>query len=181
MKETGFSRVSKNLIIAQIKKELGANPAFFITHYAGVSAGSLDRLRTKLRGANSRYLVVKNSLGRKALDHKKFSPLVDEMTGACGIAFSSGDPALSSKILMDFSKENEGFKVQSGFIDGAVIGADQVKALASLPSREVLIARVVGGVQAPLSRFVGVLSNTVRRVVTVLDAIAKKKNSGVGS
>ncbi len=181
MKETGFSRVSKNLIIAQIKKELEGSSTFFITQYAGVSASSLDKLRTKLRGVKSRYLVVKNSLGRKALDNKKFSPLTDAVTGACGFAFSNGDPALSSKILMDFSKENEGFKVQSGFIDGAVIGADQVKVLASLPSRDVLIARVVGGVQAPLSRFVGVLSGTVRRIVTVLDAIVKKKNTGSGN
>ena len=118
---------------------------------------------------------MKNSLGRKALGKGKFSALADSMTGACGIAFTNGDPVLSSKILVDFSKVNEGFKVQSGFIDGTVIGADQVKALANLPSREVLIARVVGGVQAPISRFVRVLSGTVRRIVTVLDAIAKKK------
>ncbi len=181
MKETGFSRVSKNLIIAQIEKELGERPAFFITQYAGVSANSLDKLRVKLRGTNSRYLVVKNSLGRKALGKGRFSPLAESMTGACGIAFSSGDPALSSKVLMDFSKENEGFKVQSGFIDGAVIGADQVKVLASLPSRQVLIARAVSGIQAPISRFAGVLSGTVRRIVTVLDAVAKKKNSGTGN
>ena len=175
MKETGFSRVSKNLIIAQIEKELNERPVFFITQYAGVSAASLDKLRVTLRGSNSRYLVVKNSLGRKALGKGKFSALADSMTGACGIAFTNGDPVLSSKILVDFSKVNEGFKVQSGFIDGTVIGADQVKALANLPSREVLIARVVGGVQAPISRFVRVLSGTVRRIVTVLDAIAKKK------
>ncbi|OIO38362.1 MAG: 50S ribosomal protein L10 [Candidatus Omnitrophica bacterium CG1_02_49_16] len=181
MKETGFGRVSKNLIIAQIKKELEGSPAFFITKYAGISSGSLDKLRTKLRGADSRYFVIKNSLGRKALASKKFSPLADEMTGACGIAFSDGDPAVSSKILMEFSKTNEGFKVHSGFVDEAVIGVDQVKVLASLPPKEVLIARVVGGVQAPISRFVRVLSGAVRRVVTVLDAIAKKKSSGTGS
>ena len=179
MKETGLSRVSKNLIIAQIEKELNERPAFFITQYAGVSAASLDKLRTKLRDANSRYLVVKNSLGRKALGKGKFLPLTDNMTGACGIAFSSGDPVMSSKILVDFSKANEGFKVQSGFIDGAVIGTAEVKTLASLPSREVLIARVVGGVQAPISRFVGVLSGTVRKIVTVLDAIAKKSATKV--
>ena len=177
MKETGFSRVSKNLIIAQIQKELNERPVFFITQYAGVSAVSLDKLRSKLRGVNSRYLVVKKSFDRQALGKGNFLSLAESMTGACGIAFSSGDPVLSSKILMDFSKENEGFKVQSGFIEGAVIGADQVKALANLPSRDVLIARVVGGIQAPISRFVHVLSGTVRKIVTVLDAIAKKKGS----
>jgi large subunit ribosomal protein L10 len=99
------------------------------------------------------------------------------MEGACGIAFSGGDPVLSSKILVDFSKENEGFKIQTGFMNGAMMGVDQIKVLASLPSREVLIAKVVGTIQAPLARFVGVLSGTVKRVVTVLDAIAKKKGT----
>ncbi|PIU39851.1 MAG: 50S ribosomal protein L10 [Candidatus Omnitrophica bacterium CG07_land_8_20_14_0_80_50_8] len=175
MKETGFSRVSKNLIITQIEKELDSRPAFFITQHTGVSASSLDKLRVKLRGANSRYLVVKNSLGRRALDRGKFASLIKHVTGACGIAFSSGDPVLSSKILMDFSRENAGFKVQSGFIDGAPIGVDEVKQLANLPAKNVLVSQVIGGVQAPLSRFVGVLSGTLRKIVTVLDAIAKKK------
>ena len=177
MKETGFSRVSKNLMIRQIEKELDTRPTFFITQYVSVPAVSLDKLRAKLRTTNSRYLVVKNSLGRKALKKEKFSNLSEQMTGACGIAFSSGDPVMSSKILIDFAKENEGFKVKSGFIDGALIGADQVKVLANLPSREVLITKVVCGIQAPISKFVNVLAGTIRKVVTALDAIATKKGS----
>lgn len=177
MKETGFSRVSKNLIIRQIERELDQQPTFFITQHALVPAVSLDKLRAKLRSVNSRYMVVKNSLGRRALKKERFMNLSDSMTGACGIAFSSGDPVVSSKILIDFAKENQGFKIQSGFIDGAVIGADQVKVLASLPSRRELISRVVGGVHAPISRFVRVLSGTMKKVVTVIDAIAKKKGS----
>ena len=123
-------------------------------------------------------MVVKNSLGRLALKKERFMNLSDSMTGACGIAFSSGDPVISSKILIDFAKANEGFKIQSGFIDGCVIGVDQVKALASLPSRHELISRVVGGVHAPISRFVNALSGTIRKVVMVIDAIAKKKGRG---
>lgn len=175
MKDTGFSRVSKNLIIKQIEKELDQQHTFFITQHTAVPAASLDKLRAKLRASNARYLVVKNSLGRRALKKDKFANLSESMHGACGIAFSGGDPVISSKILMDFGKENAGFKIQSGYMDGSVIGADQVKVLANLPSRQVLIARVVGGVQTPISRFVRVLSGTVRKVVTVIDAIAKKK------
>src|SRR3989338_7322814 len=140
MKETGFSRVSKNLIVRQIEKELDQHPAFFITKHASVPAVSLDKLRTKLRSVNSRYMAVKNSLGRRALKKERFMNLSDSMTGACGIAFSSGDPVISSKILIDFAKANEGFKIQSGFIDGSAIGADQVKAMANLPSRHELIS-----------------------------------------
>ena len=177
MKETGFSRVSKNLIIKQIEKELEARPAFFITQHTSVPAASLDKLRTKLRVANSRYLVVKNSLGRKALKKEKFSTLSEQMTGACGIAFSSGDAVLSSKILIDFAKENEGFKVQSGFIDGAVIAADQVKTLASLPSREALLGQVAGVLQAPIRKLAVVLSASIRSLAVVLNAVSKKKEN----
>ena len=177
MKTTGLSRVSKDLIIAEIEKELKASPIFFITKHGTVSATALDKLRAKLRQGNSRYLAVKNSLGRKALDNASKKELTENFTGACGFTFSAGDPVLPSKVLMDFAKENEGFKVESAFVNGQILGADQIKVLASLPSREVLLARVVGGIQAPISRLVGVLAGTVRQLVTVLDAVAKKKGN----
>ena len=177
MKVTGFSRVSKNLIIEEIAGELKARPIFFITQHAGLAASSLDKLRARLRPAQCRYVAVKNSLGKKALEKASLTQFSDSFGGSCGITFSSGDPVLSSKILVEFAKENENFKIQTGFMNGQVMGADQIKTLASLPSREVLLARALGGMQAPLSRFVGVLSGTLRKMVTVLDAIAKKKGS----
>ena len=178
MKTTGFSRVSKDLIIREIEKELAARSIFFVVQQGSTPANALDKLRAKLRTSNARYLVVKNSLAKKALEKTKLEKFSSHVEGCCGLAFSSGDPVLSSKILTDFAKANEGFKIQSGFINGEALGLDKIKALASLPSREVLLAWVVGGVQAPITRFVNVLSGTVRRVVTVLDAIAKKKQGG---
>ena len=175
MKATGFSRVSKDLIIGEIEKETKTRPIFFVAQHGTLPAALLDKLRTRLRPAKSRYLVIKNSLGRKAFDRANLQQVSQSLTGSCGIAFSSGDPVLSSKILVDFAKENEVFKIQTGFVNGEMIGLDQIKVLASLPSREVLIARVAGGMQAPLSRFVNVLASTIRKVVTVLDAVAKKK------
>ncbi len=177
MKVTGYSRVSKDSIISEIEKELKSRPTFFVAQHATVSASAMDKLRAKLRTVNSRYLVIKNSLGKKALERAKLQGLSDSFSGSCGIAFSSGEPVSPSKILVDFSKENENFKIQKGFVNGEVISLDRIKVLASLPSKEVLIAKVVGGIQAPLSRFVTVLSGTVRRIVTVLDAIAKKKGN----
>ena len=175
MKVTGFSRVSKDSSISEIEKELKSRPTFFVAQHATLSATALDKLRAKLRSVNSRYMVIKNSLGKKALERAKFQGLSDSFNGSCGIVFSSGEPVSPSKILVQFSKENENFKIQKGFVNGEVIGLDQIKVLASLPSKEVLLAKVVGGIQAPISRFVNVLASTVRKVVTVLDAVAKKK------
>ncbi len=176
MKVTGFSRVSKDLTIAQIEKELKDRPFLCITQHGTLSAPNMDALRTKLRASNSRYFVVKNSLGRIALERANLKSVADGLTGACGIVFSSGDPAQSSKTLIDFAKNNETFKIQSGYMNGNVISTAQIKILAELPSREVLLGKIAGGMQAPISRFVGVLAGTMRKMVTVLDAIAKKKN-----
>ena len=178
MKETGFSRISKNLIIEEITKELKAKPIFFVVQHGTLAASAMDKLRAKLRPAKARYLVVKNSLGKKAFEKAALKQFSENLAGSCGIAVSSGDPVLSSKILVDFSKENEIFKIQTGYMNGQVMSADQIKVLASLPSREVLIAKALGGMKAPISRFVNVLSGTVKKVVTVLDAIVKKKGSG---
>ncbi len=177
MKTTGFSRVSKDKMIGEIEKEIKSRPVLFVAQHGTISASALDKLRAKLRASDTRYLVVKNTLGKKALERANLKNLGETLNGACGIAFSSGDIIASSKVLVDFAKENETFKIQSAFFNGEMVGADKVKVLASLPSKEVLIARVVGTVKAPLSRFVGVLSGTIRKIVTVLDAAAKKKGS----
>ena len=168
MKETGLSRVSKNLIIGQVEKELSERPVFFITQHAAVPATSLDKLRAKLRQANARYLAVKNSLGRRALEKVNLGKLSENLSGPCGIAFFTGDPVVPSKILTEFARENEKFKIQQACLSGEVITADQVKYMAGLPSREVLIARVVGGIQAPLSRLAGALSGTMKKIVRAI-------------
>ena len=178
MKTTGLSRVSKESIISEIEKELKQKSTFFIAQHDRVPADKIDKLRAKLRACKTRYLVVKNTLGRKAFERAKLKDASQYIQGACGIAFSAGDAALSSKTLMEFSKENESFKVQGGSLNGQLIGAEQIRVLAMLPSREVMLARVVGGIQAPISGFVSVLAGTLRKAVTVLDAIAKKKANG---
>ena len=180
MKITGLSRVSKELIIAELEKEIKKRSIFFITRHEGVAADKLDKLRAKLRLTQTRYFVVKNTLGQKAFERAKRSEFSEYIQGACGIAFTSGDPVLSSKALVDFSKENDSFKMQAGCLSGRLVGLDQIKVLASLPSREVMLSRVVAGIQAPIARFVGVLGGTLRKVVTVLDAIAKNKTKEGG-
>ena len=176
MKTTGFSRVSKDLIIKEIEKELKKGEPFFVVRHDTVPAASIDKLRAKLRGAKTRYLVVKNTLGQKAFERMKLKEMGDQIEGACGIAFTSGDVVGSSKALMEFAKDNQNFKVQAGYMSGKMMTSDQVKVLASLPSREVLLSKVLGGMQAPISGFVNVLSGTLRKLVNVVDAIQKKKS-----
>ena len=175
MKTTGLSRVSKESIIADIEKEIKKRPAFFITRHDSVPAEKIDKLRAKLRASQTRYLVVKNTLGQKAFERSKLKEMSEHVRGACGIAFTSGDPALSSKTLMEFSKENENFKVQAGFLNGQLVGAEQVRVLASLPSKEVLLGKVAGALQAPIRHLAVVLNASIRSLAVVLNAISKKK------
>ena len=178
MKTTGLSRVSKDLIIKQIEKELRDHSVFFVTQHAAVSGTGMDKLRSQLRKTKSKYFVVKNRLGKKALEKNvAFKGIAEGFTGACGITFTAGDPVAPCKVLVDFAKENEAFKIQTGYLNGQVIGVEQIKSLASLPSREVLLSRVVGQIQAPISGFAQVLAGTLRKMVTVLDAVAKKKGN----
>lgn len=177
MKATGFSRISKENLIREIEKAIKARPAFFVAQHGSVSASALDRLRAKLRQNDTRYLVIKNTLGKKAFERAKLQGVAESLNGACGIAFTNGDVIASSKTLVDFSKENETFKIQTGYFNGEIVSLEKIKMLAGLPPKEVLIAKMVGGLQAPLSKFVGVLSGTIRKIVTVLDAVAKKKGS----
>ncbi len=177
MKATGLSRVSKDSIIGEIEKEIKGRSTFFVVQHGTLPAASLDKLRAKLRAVNARYFSVKNSLGRRAFDKANMKGLSESLTGSCGIAFADEDPVAPSKILMDFAKENQMVKVQSAYMNGTIVGADQVKTLATLPSREVLLAKALGGMKAPISKFVNVLSGTIRQVVTVIDAIAKKKGA----
>lgn len=175
MKNTGFSRVSKDLIISEVTKELESRPTFFIIQHGRTSANAMDKLRAKLRTTQSRYLAIKQSLGKIALEKSKTKSLSENLKGACGFVFTSGDPAQSSKTLVEFAKENQEFKIEAGYMNGSVLTAAEIKSLASLPPRNVLLGKVLGGMQAPVSRFVNVLSGTVRKVVTVIDAVAKKK------
>lgn len=175
MKTTGLSRVSKDSIISEIAKELKDRPTFFVTHHGSLSPTKLEKLRTKLRLSNSRYMVIKNSLGKKAFEKAKRPEFCDLMTGACGIAFTGTDAVGPSKILMDFSKENESFKVQNGFVDGQVIALEQIKVLANLPSREVLLGQVAGVLQAPIRNLAVVLNASIRSLAVVLNALSKKK------
>jgi large subunit ribosomal protein L10 len=177
MKATGLSRVSKDIIIGEIEKEIKGRSIFFVVEHGTLSATKLDGLRAKLRPSGTRYFAVKNSLGRRALKSAKLEALSETLGGSCGIAFADKDPVAPSKVLVEFAKENEVFKVKSAYMNGQIVGVEQVKTLATLPSREVLLAKALGGMKAPVSNFVGVLSGTLRKMVTVIDAIAKKKGA----
>ena len=131
-------------------------------------------MRSKLRAENVEYKVFKNTLAKRALDDLGLSDAVEFMDGPTAWAFCD-DPVAPAKVLKDFGKEAAFVVMSGGILDGKVISGDQLDALASLPSRDVLLAQVVGTIAAPLRNLVGTLNAVPRNFVNVLDQIKKQK------
>ncbi|WP_196592747.1 50S ribosomal protein L10 [Pectinatus sottacetonis] len=175
-------RPEKQAIVAELKEELSKIQSLVLTGYKGLNVSQDTQLRTKMREAGVTYRVVKNTMLRFAVKELGYEELVPYLEGTTAIAYSAEDPVAPAKVIEAFIKENNLAKtdvltVKAGVVDGKVIDEAGVKELASLPSREVLIAKMLGSMQAPISGMVNVLQGTIRNAVYVLEAIRKQKES----
>jgi large subunit ribosomal protein L10 len=119
--------------------------------------------------------VVKNSILNVVLDQLKIESMKDLVDGGVGVSLSGDDVIATTKVLVNFSKTHEKFQIKGAYIDGKLMGPDKIKEIASLPSREVLLARMVGGMKAPITGFVMVLGGVIRKFVYAIDAVKQKK------
>lgn len=148
--------------------------AMILTHYHGLSVSDISELRSKLRPHKSEYFIAKNTISELALKELGIDA-GDNFVGPTAIVFQNEDIVSPAKVIAEFAKTHENLKVKSAFLDGKFVGPEVVIQLSSLPSREVLIAKMLGSMNAPISGFVNVLAANIRGVVTVLDAISKKQ------
>lgn len=165
----------KQLVVAELVEQFGQAKGAVLTDYKGISANKVNQLRKELRNNGVEFKVVKNTLAKRAINELGISGLDSYLEGPTAIAYSIEDPVAPAKSVADFIQENKTLKIKAGFVEGKVISVDGVQALASLPSREVLIAQVVGGMAAPLSGFLNVLQGPVRKLGYALEAIRKQK------
>lgn len=149
-----------------------------LTDYRGLTVTDLQGLRSQLRPHDASFRVVKNSLAAIAADNVGLGELRSSLTGPTAIVVSSGDPVAPSKVVSDFARSSRILQIKLGVLEGQIIPAEAIENLASLPSREVLLARVVGGVQAPIAGLVGVLSGTIRSLAYVLQSRADQLQFG---
>lgn len=172
----------KQAIVAGLKEELTTAKGVVLVTYKGLTVAQDTKLRRNLREAGVSYHVVKNTMLRIAAQEAGVEGLDPYLEGTTAMAFSTEDAVAPAKVISDFIKENkldtaEILNVKAGMLEGQVIGLEEVKALAALPSREVLIAKVLGSMQAPISGMVNVLQGTIRNAVYVLEAIRQQKES----
>ena len=161
----GLNLSDKKAVVAAVSAQVEKSQTMVLAEYRGIEVGDLTLLRKKAREAGVYLHVVKNTLVRRAVANTPFANLTDQMTGPLIYGLSE-DAVAAAKVLVEFAKGNENLVVKSGSYTGEFLDAEGVKALASIPSREELLAKLLGVMQAPVSGFAGALA-----------ALAKKKET----
>lgn len=161
--------------VAELKDLLSSSKGAVLVDYCGLTVAEDTELRSKMREAGVKYMVAKNTFIRIAAKEAGVEGLDSYLEHNTAVAFSAEDPVAPAKILNDFSKDHKALEIKAGILDGKVIALDEVKALAELPSRDELLAKLVGSMQAPISGLVNVLQGTIRNFVYTLEAVRQKK------
>ena len=170
-------RPEKVAKIAEVKELLTNSKCTILVDYCGLTVAQDTKLRRAMRQAGVKYSVVKNTFIRIAAQGGGIEGLEGYLEKNTAIASSPEDPVAVAKILTEFAKDNKVMTIKAGILDGKVISTEDIKALASLPSREVLLAKMLGSMMSPISGLANVLQGTIRNFVYVLDAVRKEKES----
>jgi large subunit ribosomal protein L10 len=170
-------RQEKVAVVDEVAEKLSAADAVIVTEYRGLKVSQLGGLRRQLRDAGGEYKVYKNTLARLGAEKAGVDGLSDLLVGPTGITFITGDAAAVAKALRDAAKANPLLVLRGGIVGGKVISAKDVEALAELPSREVLLARFAGALQAPLVKTAGLLQAMPRNFAYGLKALIDSKQA----
>ena len=171
----GLSLEQKQAMVSEVSAKLAGAQAVIVAEYRGLDVERVTQLRARARKSGLYLRVLKNTLARRAVKGTPFEKLAEQMSGPLmyGIA---ADPVAGAKVLSEFAKENEFFVIKAGAMPNAVMSAKDVKALALLPSREELLAKLMGTMQAPVARLVRTMNEVPGRFVRTLAALRDKKS-----
>jgi large subunit ribosomal protein L10 len=161
--------------VKSIKEKFDKSKVIILTDYKGLTMSQLSKLRKKLRPIDAEYKVFKNTLISRAIKDKAYDGIDALLTGSTAILFGYDDQVAPTKALSEFIKENEKLSIKGGLLDGKVIDTKTITMLAKLPSREVLLGKVVGTMKAPITNFVLDCKGILNKFVYALSAIRDKK------
>ncbi len=173
-----MKRDEKEQLVQVLHEELEKSQAVFVTDYMGLTVERITKLRREVKGAGGSYRVVKNTLLRRASEGTPAKGIEKFFVGPTAVAIAKTDAVAVAKALVNFAKDNEKFEIQAGMLGDRAVTAADIQELSKMPPREVLLARMLGSLNAPVSNFVGVLSAIVTQLVYVLKAIENKKSQG---
>ncbi|PKO90825.1 MAG: 50S ribosomal protein L10 [Betaproteobacteria bacterium HGW-Betaproteobacteria-1] len=164
----------KKAVVAEVSAQVAEAQAIILAEYRGLEVGDLTQLRAQARKSGVYLRVLKNTLVRRAVDGTPFSGLANEMVGPLMFGIST-DPVAAAKVLNDFAKSNDKFVIKAGAMPNQVMDVNAVKALATMPSREELLSKLLGTMQAPIAKFVRTLNEVPTGFVRGLAAVRDQK------
>jgi len=172
-----LSRAKKSEILDGYEKSMAEVQHAFVVGFRGITVNQVTELRRRIREKGGHYVVVKNTIALRATAGHPLEQLKEHFSGPTAIAFSVGDPVAIAKVLSEFKKEAPVLEFKAGLLEGQPVAANQIDEIASMPSREELIAKLLYLMQSPITSFVRVLAAVgPRSLATVLDQVSKKKN-----
>jgi large subunit ribosomal protein L10 len=175
-----MAKQEKEKIIEELKKKFEKSKIFFLTDFTGLRVREITQLRKSFREKGVEYKVVKNTLIRLAADNRAYSPITNYLEGPTGVVFGYDEPTLPAKILYDFQRKTEKPKTKVFWMEGKIYEGGKLKELATVPSKEELLAALMGFLNSPLANFVGTLSGVLRNFIGTLEAVTKSKSDKVG-
>ena len=163
--------------IAQIKEKVEKAQVAIVTEYQGMSVEEITNLRRALQAEEGDYMVTKNTLAKLAIKGTNFELLADALTGPIAIAFGYGDQVAHAKALSKFIKDSKKGEIKGAVLDGKWLSAAEAKALANLPSKEEIYAKMLGSINSPATGIVGAVNAVMSGLVRAMDQVAKKKSA----
>ena len=164
----------KKAVVGEVSEQVANAQAIILAEYRGLQVGEMTELRAKARKSGVYLRVLKHTLVRRAVDGTPFSGLADKMVGPLVFGISS-DPVSAAKVLSEFAKDNENFVIKAGAMPNQVMDAQAIKTLATMPSREELLAKLLGTMQAPVAKFVRTLNEVPSKFVRTVAAVRDKQ------
>lgn len=164
----------KQAVVAEVSAQVAQAQAIVLAEYRSLPVGDMTELRKKARESGVYFRVLKNTLARRAVAETPFKGLADQMVGPLAYGISS-DPVAAAKVLHDFSKGNERLVIKGGAMPNVVMSAKDVAALAKMPSRQELLATLLGTMQAPIAKFVRTLNEVPTKFVRGVAAVRDQK------
>jgi large subunit ribosomal protein L10 len=170
-----LSRTQKEELVASYTEGLATAPHAFLVDYKGVSVPEATDLRNRIRESGGQYIVVKNRLLLRAIEGAALEELKEHLQGPVAVAYGDGDPVSLAKALSEFAKDVPALEFKAGLVDGKAVAAEEIKEIATLPSREELVAKLVFMLQSPIARFVRGLGAIPQQFVSVLHQVGQEK------
>ena len=171
-----LSKSEKSEVVEDLAEKFFRQKISIFSDFSGVSVAKSQALRRLLKKSDAEYKVAKKTLLDRALEKSGITLKTKDLQGEIGVAFGYGDQAAPAKVLMKFAKENETFKILGGILGSRILTGKEVLALARLPSREVLLAQVIGALSAPMRGLAVALYANTRNLVAVLNRVKEKSS-----